>query len=353
MFGQGTTYSRGGLTLHMLRRMLGDNVFFGGLSKYLKANQYQPVATADLIKALSASAGRDLTPWFDQWVFRPGHPTVDWTWSYDAAGKYTVLHLKQTQDTSDGTPIYNMPLRVAIIAPVSNAKSTVTETTVTFDKADQEVRIPCATKPDSVIVDPGHDLVMEMKATGPAAAELPAQLRYAPSYQDRLRAARLLANGPTGKDEATVRMLASALSAETSDAAAAGILGLLTDLKKENLRPLFRAQAASKNPTRRAAALAALAALPATPQDVALLRQNALSDTGPTPSSKRPCAASARWTLPQHGRLRAPDSDDLPARPARNRRRRHSAHGEAGFGRARSAQGDRSEPAAVSPPKRH
>lgn len=280
MFGQGQTYSRGGLVLHMLRRELGDNVFFGGLSRYLKANAYKPVASSDLIKSMSEAAGKNLTPWFDQWVFKPGHPVVDWSWTYDAAGKYTVLHLKQTQETTEGTPIYSLPLRVAVIMPRTGAaKPPVVETTVTFDKADQEIRLPGSIKPESVLIDPGHDLLMEDKSLGPADAELAAQLRYAPSYQDRLRAARRLAAGSTGKDAATVQMLADALAVETSDSAAAGMIRLLSDLKKESLRPVFRAQAASKNPLRRAVGITALAALPLNAQDVILLRQTALSDT--------------------------------------------------------------------------
>jgi aminopeptidase N len=280
MFGSGHTYSRGGLTLHMLRRELGDNVFFGGLSRYLKANAYKPVATSDLIKSLSETAGHDLAPWFDQWVFKPGHPIVDWSWSYDDAGKYTVLHLKQTQDTSEGTPIYSTPLHVAILLPVgSHGKVPVLETVVTLDKAEQEIRIPGSIKPESVIIDPRHDLLMETKGPGPSDAELPAQLRFAPSYQERLRAARRLGAGEKGRDDATVKMLADALTTESSDIAAAGILNVLADTKKESLRSVFRAQTASRQPLRRAAALAALGVLPAAPEDVTLLRQVAMSDT--------------------------------------------------------------------------
>jgi aminopeptidase N len=282
MFGSGQTYSRGGLTLHMLRRELGDRVFFGGLSRYLKEHAYQPVTTADLIRSLSESAGRDLTPWFDQWVFKPGHPIVDWSWSYDAAGKYTVLHLKQTQDTSEGTPIYSIPLRVALLLPAgSPAKSPVMETTVALDKAEQDVRIPGSVKPDSVLIDPEHDLLMETKTAGPADSELAAQLRYAPSYQERLRAARRLVAGDKEKDPAALQMLANDLTTETSDIAAAGILNLLAAAKQDSMRPLFRAQAASRQPGRRAAALSALAALPKNPADIALLRQVAASDTEP------------------------------------------------------------------------
>ena len=165
--------------------------------------------------------------------------------------------------------------------PAGRGKSPVVETTVTFDKVDQEIHIPGSVKPDSVVVDPDHDLLMENKSAGPVDAELAAQLKYAPSYQDRVRAARRLATGDKGKDDATVQLLTEALSAESSDMAASALISLLADTKKESLRPLFRAQAASKSPARRTAAFAALGALPKTAEDLAVLRKTAMSDTEP------------------------------------------------------------------------
>ncbi len=301
MFGQGQTYSRGGLTLHMLRRELGDDTFFQGLSHYLKQNAYHAVATTDLVKALTESSGRDLGPWFDQWVCKPGHPILDWSWSYDADGKYTVLHVKQAQDTSDGTPIYNLSLRVALIVRDHNStKSHVTETTVTVDRADQEVRIPGSLKPDSVIVDPEHDLLTETKSSEPAENELAAQLRYAPSYQDRLKAARLIVEAAktTEAKLAAHKTLTEALSVEPSGIAAAGILNLLADAKDDSLRPVFRTEAASKHRGVQTAAIAALGALPADPADVALLRRIGTSDAEPYTLVETALKSLARIDIP-------------------------------------------------------
>src|SRR5206468_4007146 len=92
------TYPRGSLIMHLLRRTLGDKDFFAGLGYYLKTNAYQPVDTQDLIKAINTKTGKDVTAFFDQWVFKPGHPIVETSWTYDETGKAVVLHLKQIQD---------------------------------------------------------------------------------------------------------------------------------------------------------------------------------------------------------------------------------------------------------------
>jgi len=57
------------------------------------------------------------------------------------------------------------------------------------------------------------------------------------------------------------------------------MLTRLGDAKKEQYRALFRTESRSEQPERRAAALTALSKLPSTPEDKALLRKAALSDT--------------------------------------------------------------------------
>ncbi len=281
------TYSKGGLVLHMLRRELGDADFFRGLGHYLRVHAFQPVDTHDLVEAITEETGRNVAPFFDQWVFKPGHPVLTYTWSYDEAGKAVVLNVKQTQDTSDGTPIYNLPLTVALIRKdgFPDLKTPIGRWTLTINQADGGGRLQVSVKPDAVLIDPDHDLIKEIKLNW-AASELPAILRYAPTSLDRVEAARQLVGSNSAPEESTVQLLVEAVRAESSNEAAASLLDILGGLKledarKEALRPLFREQAASKDLTRRAAALQALGSLPRNPEDVARLRAAAGSDTEP------------------------------------------------------------------------
>jgi aminopeptidase N len=36
---------------------------------------------------------------FDQWVFKPEHPVLDYSWTWDEEKKQVVLTVKQLQDT--------------------------------------------------------------------------------------------------------------------------------------------------------------------------------------------------------------------------------------------------------------
>lgn len=287
MFEQGHTYAKGGVILHMLRRELGDKTFFKGLGLYLKKYQYTPVETANLESTLSAYTKRDLKPWFDQWVFKPGHPVLDMTWTYDETRKEVVATVKQTQDTSDGTPVYTLPLTFGLIPPVpapsDDPKAKATPNPLirqkgTLTTATQEFRLPSPTRPAVVLLDPDHDLLREIKDKHLTAADWPLVLRYSPDSVERRSALSAIVNA--GNLDATkAALFVDALKTETASGIAAVLIDQLGGLEDAKYRPLFEAQAQIKDPVRRVAALKALAKLPPTPEDVRIERTLAASDT--------------------------------------------------------------------------
>jgi len=271
------TYPKGGLILHMLRRSLGDAALFKGLGHYLRVYGYKPVNTHDLIKALNESTGRNVEPFFDQWIFKPGHPVLQTSWTYHPADHTVILHVKQTQDTSDGTPIYDTPLGVALLREAS--ANPVQRFRVRLDKADQTFRLPAAFKPDALLVDPDHDLLKDMPDLHWADSELPAILLHAPSVLDRDQAADQIAS--SNLDDRKIQLLVTALHLETGEVGGAHLMRLLGNAKKDSLRSVFRAEAHSGQVERRAAALEALGKLPAEEGDAYLLENAAMSDTEP------------------------------------------------------------------------
>lgn len=88
-------YPGGGSVLHMLRKHVGDELFFRSLNKYLTDNAHQPVSTEDLRIAFEETTGQSMDWFFDQWLYRMGHPIFEVTKTY-AGGKLT-LNVKQTQ----------------------------------------------------------------------------------------------------------------------------------------------------------------------------------------------------------------------------------------------------------------
>ena len=90
-------YPGGGSVLHMLRKHLGDRLFYKSLNHYLTTNKHQPVSTENLRIAVEEATGQSMDWFFDQWLYRMGHPFFEVTQNYDDAKKQVTLNVKQTQ----------------------------------------------------------------------------------------------------------------------------------------------------------------------------------------------------------------------------------------------------------------
>lgn len=91
------SYPGGASILHMLRKHLGDKLFAASLKKYLTDNAHQPVSTEELRIAIEEASGQSMDWFFDQWLYRMGHPVFEVTQAYDAGAKKLTLNVKQTQ----------------------------------------------------------------------------------------------------------------------------------------------------------------------------------------------------------------------------------------------------------------
>ena len=70
-------YNKGGAVLHMLRRLLGDDVFFAGVRRFYREYKFRKAGTEDLRRALEAESGRSLEIVFRTMDLRPGRADGD------------------------------------------------------------------------------------------------------------------------------------------------------------------------------------------------------------------------------------------------------------------------------------
>jgi aminopeptidase N len=61
-------YVRGGVTMHALRKTVGDEAFFTTLRTYTERFRNGNASTEDFIAVASEVSGQDLNPFFDRWV---------------------------------------------------------------------------------------------------------------------------------------------------------------------------------------------------------------------------------------------------------------------------------------------
>ena len=89
------SYEKGGFVLHMLRRELGDSLFWKGIREYYNSYAGTVADTEDFRKVFEMVSGRDLKLFFDQWLYQAGHPHLDIGWTYNPNAKKVMIVIKQ------------------------------------------------------------------------------------------------------------------------------------------------------------------------------------------------------------------------------------------------------------------
>ncbi|MGE3277360.1 MAG: M1 family metallopeptidase [Vicinamibacterales bacterium] len=156
----GQTYQKGGWVLHMLRGMMGDEAFWQGVRTYYREHFNGSASTDDFRDAMERASGRDLRGFFDQWLTRGGVVRLDGGWSYDEAARQVVVRLTQR----DAARLYTMPLQIGVYAAGSRVPAIET---VQLADASHEFRIGADAKPERVVLDPNHLVLMEATFAGP------------------------------------------------------------------------------------------------------------------------------------------------------------------------------------------
>ncbi|HXK01142.1 MAG TPA: M1 family metallopeptidase [Verrucomicrobiae bacterium] len=146
----GIVYQKGGWTLHMLRGVVGTEVFWKGMREYYKRFRDSNASTDDLRRVMEEAAGMDLRWFFEQWLMRPGSPRIEWSWRYDAAKKKVVLELAQTQP---GDP-YRLALEVSIGGRIEGIELTA---------ASKSFEVAADKQPSAVELDPNTWVLMEAR----------------------------------------------------------------------------------------------------------------------------------------------------------------------------------------------
>lgn len=111
LFFDGTIYPGGAARLNLFRGILGEETFREALKIYLHRNAYRSVHSDAFLEALQDASGRDLTALYDQWVYQPGYPELDVSWS--RRGREMQVHVTQMQSITGGVPsAFQFPLDV-------------------------------------------------------------------------------------------------------------------------------------------------------------------------------------------------------------------------------------------------
>ncbi len=107
-------YPKGASILHMLRRMLGDELFFEGVHLYMNRHALGVVETNDFRYAMEEVSGLGLEWFFEQWCYRPGVPELSVDVRYDGKTRELLVDIEQTQHIDDQAPAYRFTLPIFV-----------------------------------------------------------------------------------------------------------------------------------------------------------------------------------------------------------------------------------------------
>jgi aminopeptidase N len=126
----------------MLRQWVGDDAFFSGWRAFYVSHRYRKGGSDDLRRAFEQASGRDLSQFFDRWVYDDLIPDVT----------YTVARSPQaiTVQFEQRTPVTEMP----VVIELRMADGKVVRHQARLDHRRQDVVIPVSGPVRDIRVNP-------------------------------------------------------------------------------------------------------------------------------------------------------------------------------------------------------
>jgi aminopeptidase N len=215
------SYEKGGCILHMLRNDIGDDNFRKSVNNYLSTYKNKTTETEDLRRIVEEVSQKSLHQFFDQWVYRSGHPKLDIEFSSEPLEDLHKLKIKISQiqqqeeydnnnadsgrETYNYCHIFEFKLDMRLVFSTADFKNKDILTTIPISKriTEHSIEIPKeARRIEWISVDPEFKILKEIKSIKIANETnefqlkemLKNQLRNGITIIERMQAARELKN---------------------------------------------------------------------------------------------------------------------------------------------------------------
>lgn len=222
-------YGKAAMVFHMLRTMTGDEVFFGSLRDLVERKRFQAAAWSDILAAFERKTGKDLSPFFKQWVEGKGLAEVGIeSLSLRRKGSRFEITVELTRK--------NAALPLELPVTVSFLRGGTKREKVTLDRERTTVTLLVDDEPSTAVIDGDYDV-----ARVPLADELPPVI------------ARLLGDErpliiPAGGSPATYQAVVDGLAPKDAVAASAPTGSTPARLRDADLRASTLAVMGADNP---------------------------------------------------------------------------------------------------------
>jgi aminopeptidase N len=148
-------YNKVSMIFHMLRRKVGDEVFYAALRDFYEQMKFRKASWNDIKQSFNKAANLDLTDFFDQWLLRPD---------------VTVLTVQKLRiELKDGAPELTFDLvqqntphyQFTVLVQVKSGKEMVRQD-IAVTQAKTPVSFSLAAMPPTMEIDPDYDLMRKL-----------------------------------------------------------------------------------------------------------------------------------------------------------------------------------------------
>ncbi len=171
-------YDKGAYVLHMLRGVLGDDVFWDCIYTYSTDPDlmYGQAITEDLQTVCEDVLGEELGYFFEQWIYDAYYP--QYNYNFENRGDSLAFVIKQVQEQIGYRPLFTMPVQVKL--EFVSGGDTIIQ--VFNDEIYQVFTVPVPEEVSMIIVDP-EDWILCQKDYEP---DLPVSLSENENTSDKL-----------------------------------------------------------------------------------------------------------------------------------------------------------------------
>ncbi|MFN8356043.1 MAG: M1 family aminopeptidase [Spirosomataceae bacterium] len=147
------SYEKGGWVLHMLREEVGNEAFWKGIRSYYGHFKNGNALSADFQKEMELASGKNLTTFFNQWLYQPGYPEIEWSWKYETATKTVSISVQQIQKNT----FFTIPLEFRFENEVGKELRKTEK--LYLNQPQQTFTIKLSEAPSKLIIDPNGNVL--------------------------------------------------------------------------------------------------------------------------------------------------------------------------------------------------
>ena len=146
------SYEKGGWVLHMLRREMGDEQFWNVLRTYYEKYKLSNALSKDFQAIAEEISGKDLSEFFDQWLYQAGHPvlSVNQTIKEEKA----IINIEQVQD--------NFTFKFPLDLKINFTDGTSVIKTVHINQKQNTINLDLTKIISSIDIDPNVWMLYEL-----------------------------------------------------------------------------------------------------------------------------------------------------------------------------------------------